>query len=329
MKLALFFILSISLCAAAHADEDAQTFKWDIGNGVHGTATEVAKQINGGVEQAWAHYADTTAAVKAKQDEVEKETAAIIKSVHDSAAYKAKLAEETKAEADLKAARDQSNTAVAIQLGGTVNQDKAELAKMERTALTSDTHLPQTQAYLSEYLKNKADAKIALNKAAEWRSRIVHGLRYSHGIMIPINSDIEFCINYARVADSDATTLTVEMEAEEEIPGTVKKNARGDGIDVVDYKPHPIHMVIPRPEKSDATRGSHVNLKMPYRLSGEFTYPHEIPTIHGEPDTYGKLAVLLTAINDVKGPDKAFMDQIDDRVDQQEAKALQQIDKGK
>jgi hypothetical protein len=328
MKQAIFLILSISLCTAGFADDDAQNFKWDLG-GIHGTAAQVARQINGGLEDAWSHYADTTTAAKAKQDDLDKQTAADIRSAHDNPAYKTKLAEQTKAEADLKIARDQSNTASAIQLGSIVNQDKAALAKMERAAISDDHQLAQTQAELAEYLKKKADAKAALNKTAEWRSRIVHGIRYGNCIMLPIPAELEFCINSTRVADSDEQTLTVEMDAKEEIPGTEKKNARGDGIDVVDYKLHPIHIVIPRPEKCDATRGSHVNLKMPYRLNGEFAYPHNIPTIHAEPDNDGKLAVLLTAINHVKGPDQAFMNQIDDRVDQQEAKALQQIDKGK
>jgi len=329
MKQVLFFILSISLCGVAWADDDAQTFKWDVGGGVHGTAAQVAKQINSGVEDAWSHYMDATGAAKAKQDEVDKDTAAIIKTVHDSAAYKAKLAEETKAEADVKAARDQSDTAAAIQLGGTVNQDKAELAKMESSAVTNDAHLKQTQDFLAEDLKKKIGAKAALTKAAEWRSRIVHGIRYGAAILIPIPEGLEFCINTARVHDADDQTITVETVAKEEIPGTEKKNARGDGIDVVDYKIHPIHVIIPRPDKCDATRGSHVNLKSPYRLTGEFTYPNDIPTIHAEADTDGKLAVLLTAIGEIKGPDKVFLDQVDDRVDQQEAKALQQIDRGK
>jgi hypothetical protein len=327
-KASISFLLA-ALCGATAFAEDPGTFKWSIGGGIHGDAAQVGKQLNGGIEEAWTRYQNAAAAAKGKQDELDAQMAAVVKTVHESPAYKGKLADETKAEAALKAARDQQNASLAIQLGSTVNQDKADLAKMEQTALATDAKLPRAQASLADALKKKSDAKLALNKTAEWRSRLIHSVRYGAVIPIPVPEGVEFCINSARVANADAQTITVEISAEEEVPGTEKKSARGDGIDVVTYKPHPIHVIIPRPDKCDAVRGSHVNIKTPYKLAGDFEYPGEIPTLHAKPDTDGKLAVLLNAMNDVKGPDKAYLDGVDDRVDKAEAKAMEQIDKGK
>jgi hypothetical protein len=328
MKQAIVLSLLICLCIAAD-DEDPASYVWDLGGGLHGNAAAVTKQINAGIEDAWAHYADMQAAQKQKQTELDTQTAATLQSVHDGAAYKSRLAEETKAEADQKKARDAGDTATAISAGAIVNQARADLTAMEKKALAGDHRLTEIQTALDEYTTKKLTAKTTLNKAAEWRSRILHNLRYGAVLTLPLVQDQEFFINTVKVRESTTDTLVLEMDIREEVAGSTKKNARGDGIDVATYEFHPIHVIIPRPAKCNAVAGSTLAIKAPYRLSGDFDNNGRLPSIHAVPDTDGKLAFLWKSVAEVKGPDKAYLDGVDDAVDKKEAKELEKLDKQK
>jgi hypothetical protein len=327
MKHAFFIIGIVGFCLAAAADDDAENYVWDVAGGIKGTAPQVARQINAGLEAAWSHFADADASVHRAQADLDAQNAATLKALHESSAYKTKAAALTRAEADLKQARATGDPAQAIQIGATINQARSDLVAMEKSAITADIKLPALQADLNASIRKRTDARTAMNKAAEWRSRILHGIKFGEVLTLPLVHDQEFWIDSVRVHEANNITLTLEMKIQEEVPGSTKKNARGDGIDVAEYVDHPIHVIIPRPAKCTADAGSTVAIKAPYHLSGDFDNQGRLPTIHALPDRDGKLAVLLKAAAEIKGPDKAYLDGIDDAVDKKEAKALEELDR--
>jgi hypothetical protein len=327
----IFFLLMAAILLQSQVlkaqDEDSETHVWRISDQLKGTPRQLQHMVNGSVEEAWARLADARQALALKQEQIATESAAISKSVHETQTCKTQLALEKQAEAELKQAREQQDIPGALNFGGQANLAKQEIKKLEDKAMRNDTQLSQSREFAADYAHKVTDAEASFLKSAQWRSRIVHSVRYGCSLTWPINDGEDCCFNYGRVVTSKNGQIEFESEAEELIPDTEQKNARGDGIGIATYHVHPIHVVIDTPTGVSANPGAVIPIKGAYKIAGSPDDTGEVPIYHAQPDPNGGYGVLLRYLNTVKGPPKAMMDKIDDEVDLSEAKALEEMNK--
>jgi hypothetical protein len=329
MKQILWLLISVLVFGrlSLAADEDPETHVWTLSPQLKGTASQLQHMVNGSVEEAWARLADARQALALKQDQIASESAAIVKSVHATQAYKDKLAEQKQAEAALAKARQEQDIASAMDFGSQANLARLAIKKMEDAAMRNDAQLTQSKEFAADYSRKVTDAEAAFKKTANWRSRIVHSVRFGCSLGWPVDDGESCCFNYGHVFAIKAGEIEIESEAEELIPGTEQKNARGDGIGIATYHVHPIHVVMPMPAGVSAFAGATIPIKGAYKIVGSPDLSGDVPVYHAQPDPNGAFGVLLRYLNTVKGPPQALLDKIDDEVDLSEAKAMEEMNK--
>ncbi|HSZ58501.1 MAG TPA: hypothetical protein VK797_22735 [Tepidisphaeraceae bacterium] len=180
-------VLLVLLCAAGPQPTrpawDGKT--WQLG-WAHGTAQQVADQINGDVLRLGRRCAEARSSIADERVRLGKLHDARLATLHatDAAGKIAQIADLTQR---LNQARADHDSAAAIALSSQLNHDRQDLAGMETAAIAGDDSLNRSQALLRDQEVQLAALANSLSDARAWRGQMLDAMRNSFQLAWPLH----------------------------------------------------------------------------------------------------------------------------------------------
>jgi hypothetical protein len=204
--------------APSDSTNPADQHVWELTDYLKGTAPKVRDQVDGELERLTAKQKDLRHRSSGYDAAILAQQAAVINAVHKSDAYQKLAAEKTRAEADLKAARESGTAQEKLDASSNFNRIRTAMEKMETNAVASDVRIPQLLKDKKEDQEELKRCDDAVNTATKWRDKLISALRDTFKMKWPLTPGAAGILAIVTpVDDPDANGVTVEYVAYEPI----------------------------------------------------------------------------------------------------------------
>jgi hypothetical protein len=297
-------LLLLAALAAPHAEAQADQTTWKLFGYIHGTAQQIADQINSQVIEQARRRDELRTRVTELRAEREATEQKLIQTTRESAQYKALKDDAEKAKTALTSARASEDTASALASGSRYNHDAGEMAELERKAIASSPLLKSIRETLLAKEDLLTRAEVSLQQAVDWRLKMIDAMRGSFCMPGPLKIGSKGILGWVlveHVLSSDSMMVTYKEQSEAD--GERRPSDAGDGIVTVKVWVREVHLLVRGINTKAMIDGKKARLDTAFELTDERA------GIGREPDTVyvvepkdDPLNTLFVAIESMKDP---------------------------
>jgi hypothetical protein len=239
---------------------------------VKGTPAEIRQMLQGPVDEFVAKVKDARARMAAAEADVEAARQAAVARAHTSPRYQQLAADAEQAESALEEARRSGTVRQRLDAGSRLNRVRAELDKIDKSAVASDREVPRLEARLQEERQSVQRCTESLKKATTWRDQWSYAIECTFRMNAPVRigrAGVLPTVKVLKPPGPGHEGLLVLYEA----PERQNLGDKIEGIQTVNVvmKPVPLLLAPDTPGAKEAKAGDVLKLYRSYRVEGMTT----------------------------------------------------------
>jgi hypothetical protein len=266
-----------TVLSAAEADAERDrvvigTKSFQLSQYIKGTPAEIRQMLQGPVDEFTTKVKEAQARVAACQADIEAARRAAVARAHDTPKYSQLAADARRAEAALETARRSGTVQQRLDAGSRLNRLRAEMDKIEKAAVASDSEIPRYEASLREERRSVERCTDSLRKSTAWRDQWTYAIECTFRMNAPLRPGRAGVLPTVKVLKPHAPGhegVLVQYEA----PQRQDLGAKVEGIQTVNVVMQPLRLLLApdTPGAKAAKSGDVLKLYRSYRVEGVTT----------------------------------------------------------
>lgn len=256
-------IVVLCLAAGPARAEDPQTKVWELTDYLKGTPAQIRATLYKEIIRLTRASRETSRELTEAQSDLSSDTKAVLDRAHARSDCAGLIRALPQARADLDRARSSGTTQERMTASSKFNRIKEAIEAIEKSEMRGDRQIPADQKRIAELTSEAKEQKTSLDKAEEWKSRIVNAVEFSFKLQWPLKVGDRGLLGDVVVRDvisSDSFTCTYEAFE------TLAEGHNAEGIVDVHGVGHVIGMMVEGVDTKSLKTGSTVNLDQIFEL---------------------------------------------------------------
>lgn len=262
---ALFVVITCLAAGSARAvDPHNQT--WDLTDYLKGTPAQIRAVLYKEIIRLTRNNRETRRELAEAQADLSRDTAAALDRAHARTDCAAMIKELPHAKQELDRARSGGTTEQRMAASSKYNRIREQIDAIERSELRSDRQIPADQKRIAELTSQIDEQKKSLDKAEEWKNRIVNAIEFSFRLRWPLTPGDQGLLGDVVVRDvisDDSFTCTYDA---------FEKLSEGhdtEGLVGVQGVVHSVHLLVEGVDTKSLMAGGTINLDKNFELMGK------------------------------------------------------------
>lgn len=263
MRWWLTLLVVLCLAAGQARAADPQTKVWELTDYLKGTPAQIRSTLYKEIIRLTRVSRETSRELSEAQGELARDTAAALDRAHARTDCAALIQALPQAKAELERARASGTTQERMAASSKYNRIKEAIESIERSEVRSDRQIPSDQQRIAELTRESSEQKKSLDKAREWKDRIVSAVEFSFKLEWPLKLGNRGLLGDVVVRDViSGDSFTCNYDAFE----TLAEGHNAEGIVDVHGVNHTIAFLIEGVDTKSLKTGGTINLDKVFEL---------------------------------------------------------------
>lgn len=263
MRRWLGLIVVVCLAAGQASAEDPQTKVWELTDYLKGTPAQIRSILYKEIIRLTRASRETSRELAEAQSELTRDTAAALDRAHARPDCATLIQALPQAKTNLDRARSSGTTQDRMAASSKYNRIKEAIESIERSELRSDRQIPEDQKRIAELTSESNEQKKSLDKAEEWKDKIVNAVEFSFRLQWPLKPGDRGLLGDVVVRDViSSDSFTCNYDAFE----TLAEGHNAEGIVDVRGVSHTIGLLVEGIGTQSLKTGGTINLDKIFEL---------------------------------------------------------------